>query len=114
MAVTTKIGASDDSVKTYTVTPGSGYTLTDGYAQRLGKTVFLNIRISKKSSNTNTTLATIPTGVRPIKMISVRVPSDSGTAGAPIIVYPDGVILTVADAAGDLRIVLTYFTNDPI
>lgn len=95
------------------MTPGSGYTLINGYAQRIGKTVFLNIRVKKTSDITQTTLATIPTGVRPIEMISLRVPADSATSGAPIIVDTNGTVFTTADAAGDLRIVLTYFTNDP-
>lgn len=102
-----------ETLKSYTVTPGSGYTLINGYAQRIGKTVFLNIRVKKTSGITQTALATIPTGVRPVEMVSVRVPSDDATSGAPIIVDTNGTVFTTAGATGDLRIVLTYFTNDP-
>ena len=122
--VLTKTGSADyaagwadpqgQTIVNYDVT-SSTFSLSTHYAQRSGNLVFLNVRLSRSASSDPTTLATIPTGARPIERIDIRVASASGSeaVSAPIIIFADGTIVTSAAGTGDLRICLTYFTADP-
>ena len=117
--VPVKSGSADYAVewaalRNYTLT-SSDFTLTTGYANRLGNIVFFNLRVTRAASSDPTTLCTIPIGARPAQSIAIRVPVEtSGAASCPAVILQDtGSVITVASGTGDLRVCLMYFTNDP-